>query len=98
MTEQLRILRLREVRERTGRSQSSIYADMTAGKFPRAVPIGGHAVGWLETEITEWIRERVAERDATVLKNLKGEPKTDDERGAVARELIAKVAREKTNW
>jgi prophage regulatory protein len=95
MTEQLRILRLREVRAKTGRSQSSIYADMKAGTFPRAVPIGGHAVGWLETEITEWIRERVAERDAAILKNLKDEPKTDDERGAVARELVRKVARGK---
>jgi prophage regulatory protein len=66
MTEQLRILRLREVRAKTGRSQSSIYADMTAGKFPRAVPIGGHSVGWLEAEIDDWIRARVAERDATI--------------------------------
>jgi prophage regulatory protein len=98
MTERLRILRLREVRERTGRSQSSIYSDMAAGTFPRAVPIGGHAVGWVDSEITEWIRERVAARDAATLKNLKNEPKTDAERGAVTRELIAKVAREKANW
>jgi prophage regulatory protein len=98
MTEQLRILRLREVRERTGRSQSSIYADMAAGKFPPAVPIGGHAVGWVETEIDAWIKARVAERDATLLKKIKDDPKTDADRGAVARELIAKVAREKANW
>jgi prophage regulatory protein len=95
MTEQLRILRLREVRERTGRSQSSIYSDMAAGTFPRAVPIGGHAVGWLETEIDTWIKARVAERDAAILEKLNSEPKTDDERGAVARELVRKVAREK---
>jgi Prophage CP4-57 regulatory protein (AlpA) len=71
---------------------------MKAGKFPRAVPIGGHSVGWLETEISEWIRQCVAERDAAVLEKLNSEPKTDDERGAVASELVRKVAQSKTDW
>jgi prophage regulatory protein len=94
----LRILRLREVKAKTGRSQSSIYADMAEDKFPRAIPIGGHSVGWLETEIDDWIRSRVAERDAAVLENPNGEPKTDAERGAVEREIVRKVAQSKTDW
>jgi prophage regulatory protein len=60
----LKILRLREVKARTGRCTSSIYADMRAGTFPRTVPLGGAARGWLESEIDDWIRTRVAERDA----------------------------------
>jgi prophage regulatory protein len=82
MTEQLRVLRLKEVRAKTGRSQSSIYADMHAGKFPRPIPIGGHSVGWLETEIDDWIRARVAERDGDNWQSL----------GSAAARAVAKAA------
>lgn len=61
-----RILRLHEVEARTGRSSSSIYEDIRAGRFPASVPIGLRAVGWLEDEIEQWIAARVAERDATL--------------------------------
>jgi prophage regulatory protein len=93
-----RILRLAQVRERTGLSTSSIYAKIADGSFPKQVSLGVHSVGWVEAEIDAYIDARVAERDAVALKNLKGKPTTDDGRGAVARELIRKVAREKTNW
>ena len=59
----LRILRLREVKARTGRCTSAIYADMRAGTFPRPIPLGPQSRGWLETEINDWIMARVAERD-----------------------------------
>jgi len=36
-----------------------------AGTFPRRVRFGGR-VGWVEDEIEEWLRERVAERDREV--------------------------------
>jgi prophage regulatory protein len=49
---------------RTGDSRSSIYTKMTAGKFPRQVPIGDNAVGWVETEIDQHVADRIAERDA----------------------------------
>jgi prophage regulatory protein len=58
------ILRLPEVRRRTGRSTSSIYADMQRGNFPRPIKLGAQAVGWLETEISDWTSARIRERDA----------------------------------
>jgi len=58
-----RILRLREVRARTGRSTSSIYQDMRDGLFPRPVSLGGASVGWIEAEVSRWIEARIAERD-----------------------------------
>src|SRR5215471_3982728 len=72
----LKILRLREVRSRTGRSTSSIYQGMAEGNFPRSVPLGGAARGWLETEIDDWILARVAERDeaATSWASIKSSP------------------------
>ena len=58
-----RILRLREVERRTGRRRSSIYQDMSVGTFPRPVPLGERARGWVEKEIEEWIDSRIAKRD-----------------------------------
>jgi prophage regulatory protein len=55
----LAILRLRQVKERTGRSRSSIYADVKAGRFPRPINIGPRAVGWVEDEIDDWLADRV---------------------------------------
>jgi prophage regulatory protein len=58
-----RILRRREVSDRTGLGRSTLYAYMQDGRFPRAIKLGPRAVGWLEDEIEKWIAERVAERD-----------------------------------
>ncbi len=57
----IRFLRLPEVMERTGLSRSTIYVRVAAGRFPRPVALGGRAVGWIEAEVDEWVRERIAE-------------------------------------
>ena len=54
-----RILRLPLVRERTGLSRSSIYLRISEGRFPRPISLGERAVGWLESEITEWLNRRI---------------------------------------
>ena len=56
-----RFLRLPEVLERTGLSRSTIYVRLAAGRFPQPVSLGGRAVGWIEAEVDEWVRERIAE-------------------------------------
>jgi len=58
---QARFLRLPEVLARTGLSRSTIYVRLEQGRFPRPVSLGGRAVGWIEAEVDEWIRERIAE-------------------------------------
>jgi prophage regulatory protein len=58
-----RILRRREVESVTGKPRSSIYADIAAGTFPKPIPLGEKAVGWLEDEIVQWQKARIAERD-----------------------------------
>jgi prophage regulatory protein len=61
------ILRLPRVIEVCGYSKPRIYALIKDGKFPRPVPLaGGGAVGWLESELVEWQRARVADRAAGV--------------------------------
>ncbi len=56
-----RFLRLPEVLKRTGLSRSTIYVRLAERSFPRPVPLGGRAVGWIEAEVDEWVRERIAE-------------------------------------
>ena len=59
----LRVLRLRDVRAKTGQATSTIYAAMASGKFPRPIPLGERAVGWLEAEIDSWIESCLRKRD-----------------------------------
>ena len=58
---QVRFLRLPEVLARTGLSRSTIYVRLDQGRFPRPVSLGARAVGWIEAEVDEWIRERIDE-------------------------------------
>lgn len=54
-----RVLRRPEVENVTGLSRSTIYARMEQGTFPQAIPLGGRLVGWLESDINNWIDQRV---------------------------------------
>ncbi|MEK6787348.1 MAG: AlpA family transcriptional regulator [Pseudomonadota bacterium] len=63
----MRILRLKEVMYITGLGRSSIYQFINDGVFPRSINLGGgRAVGWLASEVDEWIAARVKERDQKV--------------------------------
>ncbi len=50
-----RIIRLPEVKHRTGLSRSSIYARIKDGSFPAQVSLGGRGVGWLESSVDGFI-------------------------------------------
>jgi prophage regulatory protein len=54
------VSRLPAVKARTALSRATIYNMMAQGKFPRAVALGPRAVAWLDSEITEWINNRVS--------------------------------------
>jgi len=54
-----RILRLPNVLDRTGLSRSTVYLRVTEGRFPRPVSLGARAVGWIETEVEEWIDRQI---------------------------------------
>lgn len=57
------ILRLPEVKERVGLSRSAIYAAISHGEFPRPVSLGARAVGWLNSEVENWLKERANRRE-----------------------------------
>lgn len=52
------LLRLPEVKARTGLSRSTIYNLLASGNFPAAYNLSDRAVGWLESDIDEWIKSR----------------------------------------
>ncbi|MDJ1634556.1 helix-turn-helix transcriptional regulator [Rhizobium rhizogenes] len=60
------ILRRHDVEKLTGLARSTIYAKISSGEFPKPVKITGRSVGWLETEITNWQKACIANRDREV--------------------------------
>jgi prophage regulatory protein len=60
------IIRLKAVMSRTGHGRSSIYEKIANGTFPRPVPMGPKAVGWVDEEIDEYITKLIAQRDSAI--------------------------------
>ncbi|MBE8563791.1 AlpA family transcriptional regulator [Vibrio sp. OPT20] len=60
----MRFLRLKEVIALTGLGRSTIYKFMDEEVFPKTIPLGGRAVAWLESEIEEWMEQRLAIRES----------------------------------
>lgn len=57
-----KMLRVRQVIERTGLPRSSLYLLIERGEFPRQVKLGPRTVAWVESEIDEWMSARIATR------------------------------------
>ena len=49
---------LRTVLARTGLGRSTLYAMMDRGEFPRPLKLGVRAVGWRESDLTDWLAAR----------------------------------------
>jgi prophage regulatory protein len=59
----MKVLRLPDVQDKTGLRHTTIYKGVQEGTFPRPIPLGAKARGWIESEVDDWIAERVAKRD-----------------------------------
>lgn len=57
------VLKLPEVVRRTALSKASIYVFIKEGRFPKPIPLGARSVGFLESEVEDWIRKRVEMRN-----------------------------------
>ena len=51
----MKFIRLREVEERTGLSDTTIWRYKRAGNFPQRRRLGPNAVAWVDDEIEQWI-------------------------------------------
>jgi len=61
------ILRLPIVKARTGLSRSTIYLRVSEGSFPKPVSLGARSVGWVESEIQDWLEKRIKASRKTVV-------------------------------
>lgn len=57
-----RLIRKPELMSMIGLSDATIWRMERAGKFPRRVQIGGNSVGWLQSEVNDWLQSKAAER------------------------------------
>ena len=53
------ILRLPAVKARTGLSRSTLYSRISEGTFPAPIALGARAVGWLESDVDDWLDQQV---------------------------------------
>jgi prophage regulatory protein len=60
-----RLIRFKEVINRTSKSRASIYTAMKAGRFPTTIKLGPKSVAFIEHEIDAWIDERTEARDSS---------------------------------
>ena len=69
-TQNTKLIRLPAVIERTGYSRSWIYELIKQKQFPQPIKIGSRAVGFIESEIEEFLQELISKSRA--LTNLEG--------------------------
>jgi prophage regulatory protein len=64
-----KLIRIKDVIKLTSLSKSYIYQLSKENKFPKSVQIiaGGTAVAWVDSEIYNWINQRIAERGGVQL-------------------------------
>ena len=55
------ILRKSEVISRTGLPNSSLYRLMQEGKFPRPISLSTRSVGWVDSDVDDWIQKKIVE-------------------------------------
>jgi prophage regulatory protein len=59
----LRLISMDETARRVMFSKVHVYRLIAAGKFPRPVKIGDARIAFVESEVDEFIRARIAQRD-----------------------------------
>ena len=59
----MKLLRLPQVKELTQLSTVGIYRLISQGKFPKQIKIAERSSRWIESEIMEFITEKMKERN-----------------------------------
>ena len=59
----MRLLSKRQLKEMVLYSPQHIARLEAAGKFPQRVRLGQNRVGWIESEVLDWLQKRIDARD-----------------------------------
>ena len=60
----MKLLKKKAVCEMVSYSPAHVDRLEASGLFPRRVRLGQQRVAWVESEIQDWIAQRIAERDS----------------------------------
>ncbi len=63
MQTSIKLIRLPDVEQLTGLKKSSLYALIAKGEFPKVIKLTERSSAWLESEVGQWINDRVSARD-----------------------------------
>jgi len=58
----VRVIRKPELLGMIGLSDATVWRMERAGRFPGRITLGGNSVGWLYSEISEWLEAKAASR------------------------------------
>jgi prophage regulatory protein len=61
-----KIIRLPATSQKTGLSRSTIYALIARGEFPKQIKLSPRSIGFLESEVDQWLADRASARTAPV--------------------------------
>ena len=53
------ILRWPDVRAKVALCRSTVYLKISNGTFPKPIKLSERAVGWLESDIDNWLQQRI---------------------------------------
>lgn len=55
------LIRMPETMRRTGYGKAWLYRLISQDRFPKPVKIGSRSIAFVESEVDEWINQRIAE-------------------------------------
>lgn len=61
----IRILRLPEVLNRIGVKRATLYEWIAAGHFPKQIKLGARSVGWPESSVEKFLKDRISASEAS---------------------------------
>lgn len=59
-TNDMRFIKLPAVLNVSGMSRTQVYKLMGEGRFPRSVRLSARSVAWVESQVQDWMAQRVA--------------------------------------
>ncbi len=59
----MRLLKLKDVMHMTTLARATIYQYIREGNFPKPISLGARNSAWVESEIEDWILEKIEQRD-----------------------------------
>ncbi len=60
----MKVISKRQLKDLIPYSLSHIARLEKAGKFPKRIQLGENRVGWIESEVLDWVQERMDRREA----------------------------------